>query len=110
MEKGENAGYQHFSPFPTMFSKRFFLTVVKSRDCESKAFSTQSRLLTTLIKKNFENIVGKGENAGKLAFTPFPTMFSILPQTNFKFSVLLILPSAHVFIFDQSKICCLVKN
>ena len=23
-----------------------------------------------------KNIVGKGENAGKLAFAPFPTMFS----------------------------------
>ena len=30
--KGENAGYQHFSPFPTMFSKGFFLKVFKSRD------------------------------------------------------------------------------
>ena len=34
--KGENAGYQHFSPFPTMFSKDFFLSVVKSRDCVVK--------------------------------------------------------------------------
>ena len=30
--KGENAGYQHFSPLPTMFSKGFFFKVVKSRD------------------------------------------------------------------------------
>ena len=29
----ENAGYQHFLLFPTMFSKGFFLTVIKSRDC-----------------------------------------------------------------------------
>ena len=28
--KGENAGYQHFSPFPTMFSKDLFFRVVKS--------------------------------------------------------------------------------
>ena len=27
--KGENAGYQHFSPFPTMFSKGFILGFVK---------------------------------------------------------------------------------
>ena len=27
-------------------------------------FTTQSRLLTTLKEKAFENIVGKGENAG----------------------------------------------
>ena len=35
--KGENAGYQHFLLFPTMFSKGFFLGVVKSRDCEVKS-------------------------------------------------------------------------
>ena len=29
-EKGENAGYQYFSPFPTMFSKGVFFRVVKS--------------------------------------------------------------------------------
>ena len=34
---GKNAGYQPtFSPFPTMFSKSFFLQVVKSRDCVVK--------------------------------------------------------------------------
>ena len=27
--KGENAGYQHFLPFPTMFLKGFFLHAVK---------------------------------------------------------------------------------
>ena len=27
--KGENAGYQHFSPFPSVFSKGPFLRVVK---------------------------------------------------------------------------------
>ena len=31
--KGENAGYQHFSPFPTIFSKVFFCRVIKNRDC-----------------------------------------------------------------------------
>ena len=44
MGKGENAGYQHFllippafSPCPTMFSKSFFLRVVKSQDCLVKS-------------------------------------------------------------------------
>ena len=41
-----------------------------------------------------ENIVGKEENA---AFSPFPTMFSTLPNTNFNFSVTFILSSANVF-------------
>ena len=36
--KGENAGYQHFLLFPTMFSKGFFLRGVKSRDCVVMGF------------------------------------------------------------------------
>ena len=35
--KGENAGYQHFLLFSTMFSKGFFPWVVKSRDCVGKS-------------------------------------------------------------------------
>ena len=34
--KVENAGYQHFLIFPTVFSKAFFFTVVKSQDCVVK--------------------------------------------------------------------------
>ena len=34
----------------------------------------------TLKEKAFENNVGKGENP---AFSPFPTMFSTLPETGF---------------------------
>ena len=59
--KGVNASLPAFSPFPTMFSKFFFIKVVKSRDCVLKAFDSQSRLLTTVRKNLFENIVGKGE-------------------------------------------------
>ena len=32
VEKGENAGYQHFSPFSKMFSKAVFSWYVKSWD------------------------------------------------------------------------------
>ena len=35
--KGENAGNQHFLLFPQCFQKRFFLRVVKSRDCVVKS-------------------------------------------------------------------------
>ena len=35
--RGENAGLPAFSPFPAMFSKGFFLRVVKSRDCVVKS-------------------------------------------------------------------------
>ena len=49
-----------------------------------KLFTTQSRLLTILRKRAFENIVGKGENAGDQHFLLFPQCFlpyhrSILP-------------------------------
>ena len=33
VEKGENAGYQHFLLFHAMFSKAFYFRVIKSRDC-----------------------------------------------------------------------------
>ena len=35
--KGENAGYQHFLLFPTMFLKGLFYKVVKSQDCVVKS-------------------------------------------------------------------------
>ena len=40
--KGENAGYQHFSPFPTMFSKALCFRVVKSRDRVVKSLFAES--------------------------------------------------------------------
>ena len=36
VKKGENAGYQHFPLFPTMFSKYSFIGVVKTLDCAVK--------------------------------------------------------------------------
>ena len=47
-------------------------------------FTTQSLLLTTLKKKPFENIIGKGENASN-AFSTFPIMFSTNPKNNYCF-------------------------
>ena len=37
--KGENAGCQHFLPFPTTFSKGFYERVDKSQDCVIKSFN-----------------------------------------------------------------------
>ena len=65
-----------------------------------KLFGTQSRLLMTLYmyKNPFENIVGKGENAGN-------HMFSTLSKRNFNFCVtFIILSSTNAFNLDQSKI------
>ena len=47
----------------------------------------------TLRKGSFENIVGKGENAGNQYFLLLPTMLSTLPKPNF-----------NAFNLDQSKI------
>ena len=46
----------------------------------SQLFTTQSRLFTTLKKKPFENIVGKGENSSNQHFLNFPQCF--LPIQN----------------------------
>ena len=50
--------------------KPFFYSV-----CSIQPFTTQSPLLMTLAKKPFENIVGKGENAGNQHFLLFPQCF-----------------------------------
>ena len=59
----------------------------------AQLFTTQSRFLTTLIKKHFENIVGKGENAGNQHFLLFPQCF--LPF------------SKQISIFQSHFFCCL---
>ena len=66
-----------FSPFPSMFSKDFLLRVVKTKDYVVKGLlcTTQYRVLTTLDKMAFENIVGKGKNAGNQRFLLFPQCF-----------------------------------
>ena len=72
----------------------------------------------TLYEKLFENIMGKGENAGYQQFLssnvfcpsqdkfqiPFPTMFSTLPKANFSFWVRFILSSANLFNLTRAKI------
>ena len=75
--KGENDGYQHFLFFPTMFSKRFFPRVVKSRDrvVKSYSFSKQALVFTCLQHKSFENTAGKGEIACNEQFLLYPQCF-----------------------------------
>ena len=58
-----------------------------------KLFTTQSRLLTTLRKKPFENIVGKGENAGNQHFLLLPQCFLPSPK--------------QISVFDTHLNCCL---
>ena len=73
-------------------------------------FTTQSSLLTTLGKKPFEIIVGKGENAGNQHFLLFPQCFPPFPN-QISFSLLtFILSSANASNSDQSKILSFGKR
>ena len=44
-------------------------------------FTTQSQVLMFLKRRAFENIVGKGENAGNCHFFPLLTIFSTIAKT-----------------------------
>ena len=68
-------------------------------------FTTQSRLLTSLKKKPFENIVEKEESQH---FSAFPTLFSTHPKTNVNFSIAFII--CNTFHSDQSKILSFGKG
>ena len=63
-----------------------------------------------LRKKPFENIVGKGENAGNQHFLVIPQCFLSFPKTNFNFSVKFNLMSANALNLDQSKNLLLGKE
>ena len=86
-EKGKKKlGTSNFSFFHSMF-KRLLLSLL---------FVTQPRLITTLRKKPYENIVGKGENAF--------TKFSIISYTEIIDFATPNLPLANAFNLAPSKI------
>ena len=64
----------------------------------------------TSVKKPFENIVGKGENAGNQHFLLFPQCFLPFLLQNSFFKSHLILLSANAFNLDQSKILLFGKE
>ena len=78
--KGENAGYQHFLLFPQCFQKASFSGSLK---VYGKKLNLNTLTLYHTIqtfndpprKTRFENIVGKGENAGYQHFLLFPQSF-----------------------------------
>ena len=69
--------YPHLSTFLTLYL--YLLLNWKSLkvayQVKGKHFITQSQHLTTLKEKAFENIVGRGENAGNSHFLLFPQCF-----------------------------------
>ena len=60
--------------------------------------------MPSVYDKPFENIVGKGENAGNQHFLLSPLCFLSFPKTNFNFSVTFCLSSANAVSLDQSRI------
>ena len=61
------------------------------------------------MRKLFENIVGKGENAGNPHFL-HATMFSILPNTEIIILAAFDMSSANAFNLDQTKILLFSKE
>ena len=55
----------------SLFQEPLFVVIAKKL---GYPYTTQSRLLATLQRKSFENIV-VGGNTGKPALSPFPTIF-----------------------------------
>ena len=78
--------------------------------CCTQFFATQSRLLTTLIKTPFENIVGKGENAGNQHFLLFPQFFLTIHNRISFFKLHLFYRLQMLSIWTSSKMCRLKKS
>ena len=68
------------------------------------------RLLTTLYKKPFENIVEKGENAGNQHFLLFQQYFLPLPRQISAFESHLFCRLQILSVWSRSKFCHLVKS
>ena len=73
-------------------------------------FTTQSRLLRTPEKKPFENIVGKGENAGNQHFLIFQQCFPPIPKIIFVFKLHLFCHLQMVSIWTSLKLYHLVNG
>ena len=99
VRKGEIACYKH--PFLTMF----YISLERQNAALCGNGLTLYHIIPTLMtyrKKPFENIEGKGENAGNQHFILFPQCFLPSPKTNFDLSLTFILSSGDAFNLDQS--------
>ena len=94
-----------FSSFPTMFSKAIFRQVRPKLRLYGKELTLYYAIpsFNDPKKEAFENIMGKGENAGNEHFFPFPTMFSIRPKTEIIISATFNLSSAYALNLVQSE-------
>ena len=81
------------------------LSLEESKICPfGKFLLLDCRVLTTLIKKAFENIVGEGEKVGKQHLLLFPLCFLLPPTTNSRISAACKLSSANVLKLAKSKL------
>ena len=64
----------------------------------------------TLFKKPFENIVGKGENAGNQHFLRFPPCFLLFPRQILIFQSHLFCRLQMLPIWTSLEFCCVVKS
>ena len=72
--------------------------------------TTQSRCLTTLTKKSFESIEGKGDNAGNQHFIFFQQCFLLCPTQISIFEFYLLCCLQLLSIWTGLKFCRMVKT
>ena len=90
--KRRNCLLQAISPFPTVFSRLVLQT------CKKQVLFGKG------LKKPFETFVSK------VAFSPFPTMFSALSEIGILILSTFNLESANALNLVQTKKCCKVKS
>ena len=96
-----------FSTYPKTnfsFSGTFISSLPNALNLDLPKILLCGKELTTLRKKAFENIMGKGENVGNNPFLLFPQYFLSFPKTNFSIWDTIILSSANAFSLAKSKI------
>ena len=78
--------------------------------CKIKLASFLEESKQTNIAYNLRFVFEGEENVDTLTFSPFPTMFSILPNTNFSFSVTFICHMQMLSNWTGLRFCHLVKS
>ena len=88
------------------------LSVCRKSQPLLQVFTTQSGPLTTLSlrKRPFENIAGKGENAGHQHFLLFPQCFLLFQKSSSIFESHLFCRLQSLSIWTGQKFCRLVKS
>ena len=91
-------------------NNNIILSIKSQAKLKGHFITLQSRLLTTLKKKAFKNIVGKGENAGNQHFLFFPQCFLTFSKRISVFQLHLFCRLQMLSISTSPKFCRLVKS